>query len=238
VSTFDPNVDQVTFSSEAFYNNDAVKQALHAPDGITWHGCQGFGRRRLLEAHRQLYMDNDRPFSVVPDIGKLLDEGLPIIVYNGDRDMTTNMVGTEKALKTMKWEYADQWDDAPRGLWKVNDYPAGWAKSMGNLTFITVYNSGHMVPYNVPTSAYDLMTRLTEGKSFLDQELPQIRVKKEHNEMPTMGAPMPAASQFRSGYTEQEMLLAALVSAVLGALVAWISSRRTSGRYQSIPDVD
>ena len=64
-----------------------------------WHGCQaGSGRRRRLHdqqgtsnhyhQHRKLYMDNDRPLSVVPYIGELLDEGIPMIVYNGDRDMT------------------------------------------------------------------------------------------------------------------------------------------------------
>ena len=70
ITTWDPNVDQVTFASEVFYNNPDVKAALHAPEGIVWHGCrEGGGRRRLsssLEGHRRLYMDNDRPLSVVP----------------------------------------------------------------------------------------------------------------------------------------------------------------------------
>jgi hypothetical protein len=64
---------------------------LNAPTNVTWHGCrQGEGRRRLLE-HRRLYMDNDRPWSVVPYVADLLDAGIPVLVYNGDRDMTTNV---------------------------------------------------------------------------------------------------------------------------------------------------
>lgn len=71
VTTWDPNVDQVTFASEVFYNNAEVKTALNAPEDIVWHGCrQGGGRRRLSELmslhRRRLYMDNDRPLSVVP----------------------------------------------------------------------------------------------------------------------------------------------------------------------------
>jgi len=35
ITTWDPNVDQVTFTSEAFFNRDDVKAALHAPTNIT-----------------------------------------------------------------------------------------------------------------------------------------------------------------------------------------------------------
>lgn len=145
ITTWDPNVDQITFTSEAFYNREDVKAALHAPDGHFWHGCQaGEGRRRLMNM-RQLYMQEDRPFSVVPYLADLLDAGIPVVVYNGDRDMTTNMVGTELLLNEMEWSGKEGWLDAPRGLWKVDEYPAGWAKEYNGLSFVVVYNSGHMV---------------------------------------------------------------------------------------------
>lgn len=132
-------MDQITFTSEAFFNDPFVKDALHVQNkDHYWHGCQaGSGRRRLLKGsnglmedhpHRKLYMDNDRPLSVVPYIAELLDEGIPMIVYNGDRDMTTNMVGTELALNAMEWSGSSEWLDAPRGLWNVDGYPAGWGK--------------------------------------------------------------------------------------------------------------
>jgi len=145
---------------------------LHAPPNITWHGCRpGGGRRRraLLEEgnnneekmtvrsspeeHRRklLYMMNDRPISVAPYISELLNGGIPVLVYNGDRDMTTNMVGSELVLnQMMEWDNIDKWLDAPRGLWKdrgsYSKHPeAGWAKEYGNLSYVVVYNSGHMV---------------------------------------------------------------------------------------------
>jgi hypothetical protein len=146
--------------------------------------CQwGEGRRRLLaaEKHRLLYMDNDRPLSMAPYIGELLDAGIPLLVYNGDRDMTTNMVGTEMVLNTrLEWHGKGKWQDAPRGMWKSgfmtsDEYTSGWAKELSGLTFVVVYNSGHMVPYNVPGPAYDLLVRFLTSKSFIDLELPQVR---------------------------------------------------------------
>lgn len=176
VSTWDPNVDQVTFSSEDFFNNSTTKEALHAPPNVTWHGCREGDGRRLSRA-RRLYMDDDRPFSVVPYIAELVDDGISVVVYNGDRDMTTNMVGSELALNAMEWNGQDQWLDAKRGLWTVDSYPAGWAKELGHLTYVVVYNSGHMVPYNRPNQAYDLIVRLLKGKKFVDKEAPLVRVK-------------------------------------------------------------
>ena len=45
----DPNVNQITFTSEEFYNRVDVRQTLHAPMNINWHGCAaGNGRRRLF----------------------------------------------------------------------------------------------------------------------------------------------------------------------------------------------
>lgn len=149
ISTWDPNVDQVTFTSEGFYNSAPVKAALNAPTNITWHGCRwGEGRRRLTaaeEMHRRLYMDKDRPLNVAPYMAELLDAGIPVLVYNGDRDMTTNMVGSELVLNQMNWTGSDEWLDADRGLWMVDGQPAGWSKELKALTFLVVYNSGHMV---------------------------------------------------------------------------------------------
>ena len=167
ITTFDANVDQVTFTSEEFYNSPAVKQALHAPTDHFWHGCQwGEGRRNrnllqtnttlasnprmsMQQAIRKLYMDNDRPISMKYYMSELLDAGYPLLVYNGDRDMTTNMVGTELVLNQLDWHGKDHWLDAPRGLWNTNNYPSGWVKEYDNLIFAVVYNSGHMVSSSV-----------------------------------------------------------------------------------------
>jgi len=91
-------------------------------------------------------MNQDRPISIVPYIEDLLNAHIPVLVYNGDRDMTTNMVGTMLCLNNMKARHGhDKWLDSPCGLWNVNNYPGGWAKEYDYLTYVAVYNSGHMV---------------------------------------------------------------------------------------------
>lgn len=155
-------MDQVTFTSEAFYNRLDVRKALHAPLNITWHGCaDGNGRRRQRRRrrlqgtsdaiggdlfHRKLYLEKDRPIDVTPYVGDLLDADIPVLVYNGDRDMTTNVVGSELLLNAMEWKGKDEWLDADRGVWMVEDVKGGeggWAKEYLALKFVIIYNSGH-----------------------------------------------------------------------------------------------
>lgn len=281
ITTWDPNVDQITFTSEAFYNRPDVKKMLHAPQNITWHGCRwGEGRRRHrsrqllvgqngdnLHLHsqverphaRRLYMDNDRPLSVVPYVAELVDAGIPVIVYNGDRDMTTNMVGSELLLNNMEWSGKDGWMDASRGLWMVDGYEAGWAKEFQKLYFVVVYNSGHMVPYNRPAQAYDLLERFLKGESFIDVESPQIRVKRSNGSPITspdtlasltmMGDYFPSlgksAASITSGPSSSsssrlELFAVASVSMLVGVLVTLLTMRmqrrRRQHQYQQVPD--
>jgi hypothetical protein len=158
-----------------------VKDALHAPKHIEWRGCvPGSGRRRRLEQlqrhkHRQLYLTQDQPISTVPYIAELLDDAkIRVLIYNGDRDLSTNAQGSEMALNSMDWSGVEQWTKAPRGLWVVGNQSAGYSKRHLGLEFVVVYNSGHLVPYNQPVHALDLVTRFLQNKSFADHALPSF----------------------------------------------------------------
>lgn len=161
-----------------FFNDARVKEALHAPRDILWRGCvEGSGRRRLLGRRGLLMLDHDRPESTAPYLATLMDEGnVRVLVYNGDRDLSTNSAGTEQVLDRMtEWSQNRAWKTgaAPRGLWTVpkDTEVAGWSKELQRLTFLVVYNSGHMVPYNRPPQALDLVARFVRNATFIDREI-------------------------------------------------------------------
>lgn len=91
-------------------------------------------------------LEHDTPESALPYIATLLDGGVRVIAYNGDRDLSTCAQGTEMLLNGMDWRGRKDWPTAPRGLWVVDGEPAGYAKSLNGLDFVVVYNSGHLVP--------------------------------------------------------------------------------------------
>lgn len=199
-STWDPwaagQGDKGTVGS--FYNDVDVQKALNVPShrqGKHWRNCipEEDRRRRLFDegdnksgrdpvvvddrahqARRRLYMDNDTPWSVIPYIKQLLDDAMiDVLIYSGDRDIICNTQGAEEALRKMKWSgnKDDGWTHAKRSLWVYDDYPAGYIKSYKNLQLLTVYNAGHMVPYNQPGPALNMIERYLKKKSFHDRPL-------------------------------------------------------------------
>ena len=163
------------------------------------------------------------------------------------------MVGTELALNAMEWKGKSEWLDASRGLWMVDGHQAGWSKEHGKLTFLTVYNSGHMVPYNVPGPAYDMLLRVIMHKSFMDVELPTIRVKPigktttttttntTTTSMNLLGdvSGEPGAAWFSalgSSGEHAHTVGVAAISMVAGFVLALVMVRRGGG-YQRVPNV-
>lgn len=174
-------------TNTVFFNDPRVREKLHVPKEVDkdWAGCMpGAGRRRrrlkkdeeLLPG--QVLLKDDQPISMVPYIAELLDEAeIQVLIYNGDRDLSTCAQGSERMLNGMEWSGHDDWLDLnsyKRALWMVDGYPAGWSKSVKNLDFLIVYNSGHLVPYNVPKQAFDLVTRLVKNKPFGDVTIPVV----------------------------------------------------------------
>jgi len=241
-----------------FLNDPRVKAALHAPEETFWVGCMpGQGRRRRLKHHAEKnddeaeggdeegvhpileipaekLLDQDRPISMSPYIAELLDEAnIDVLVYNGDRDMACCAQGSEAVLDTMKWKGADDWDQSERGLWLVDKEMAGYAKIARNLTFVIVFNSGHMVPTNQPVNALDLVTRLITRKPFLDVQTPEFAYtntdsKKSSNSGGETGT--------ESGLSF-EQIISTLVALAIGLLGGYVAARRGKNDYASVPDV-
>jgi len=113
----------------------------------------------------QKYLTNDIMRSVIELLENLV-EHYKLLVYNGQLDIIVAYPLTENYIRKMKWSGAYKYAKAPRKLWKVGNELAGYVKSVDNLTEVLVRNAGHMVPYDQPKWALDLITRFTHNKNF------------------------------------------------------------------------
>lgn len=160
-----------------FFNDPGVRESLNAPSLIEypfWQACiPGSGRRRRLESDHHnkrelLYLDNDRPLSVVPYIAELLDDAkIDILLYNGDLDLACNAQSTQLSLESMEWSGKEKWNDPTTTKWHewdVDGQPAGHTKKFRNLEFVAVYDSGHFVPINQARNSLDMIGRLLDRK--------------------------------------------------------------------------
>lgn len=82
--------------------------------------------------------------------------------------MMCNFIGEERWLEVLGTNFLDEFLDAPTEVWITSSSkrPVGTVRSAGgggsragNITFVAVHEAGHMVPYDQPEAALDLITR-------------------------------------------------------------------------------
>ena len=86
--------------------------------------------------------------------------------YSGQLDIIVAYTLTENFLNSMQWKYADRYKNSPRYIWKVDNKVAGYVREVPNMVQILVRNAGHILPYDQPKWAYEMMNRFTRGKGF------------------------------------------------------------------------
>lgn len=114
--------------------------------------------------------DHNRPFH--GDIADLLDDGLPVLIYAGDKDFICNWLGNRAWTDALEWSDADKFARAETNIWKAKvngkKVSAGTVKSAGLLTYLRVYDAGHMVPFNQPETSLDMVNRWVAGDRKFD----------------------------------------------------------------------
>ncbi|CAB4061684.1 CPVL [Lepeophtheirus salmonis] len=103
--------------------------------------------------------------SVKPLVESLL-KNYRVMIYNGQTDIIIAWPLTESFITSMKWSGADEYITTKRKIWRFGNDVAGYAKEVGNLTQVLVRNAGHMIPYDQPKWAFDLIHRFTSKKGF------------------------------------------------------------------------
>ena len=91
-----------------------------------------------------------------------------VLFYNGQLDVIIPYPATENFLNQLQWKGADEYSTSARRIWKVRGEVAGYARQVRNFRQVMVRNAGHILPYDQPVWAFDMIMRFVEGKSFGD----------------------------------------------------------------------
>jgi len=115
-----------------------------------------------MPAYRALAGDFMR--TVRDKIVTLLDAGYDVMFYNGQMDVIIDYVGTEALVAALPWSGQQAYLQAERVPWRVQGEVAGYVRRSNNLWQVMVRNAGHILPFDQPQWAYDLISRFTSGK--------------------------------------------------------------------------
>ncbi|CAB4387289.1 unnamed protein product [Rhizophagus irregularis] len=124
--------------------------AIHAENQqLGWVECNhGVGRG----------FDNDNSPPSVTLLPALLKQ-INVLLYSGDQDLICNTNGTNDMLENLEWNGHKGFQNLTTLPYFVNHTKAGYILSERNLTYVVVYNSSHMVPYDKPVVSMDMMYR-------------------------------------------------------------------------------
>lgn len=108
--------------------------------------------------------DAAKPFQ--QDVAAVLEKEIPVLIYAGDKDFICNWVGQELWLKELEWSGQHLYNSKNKTVWETELGPAGETKSALGLTFLRVYEAGHMVPHDQPENALEMFNTWLFGGSF------------------------------------------------------------------------
>lgn len=140
---------------EKFMNSDKTKQALHvAEHNPTWQTCN-------MMINLSFHVDWMKNFA--PYVADLLNAGIPALIYAGDVDFVCNYLGNRAWTLNLDWDHKTEFQAAEEKDWNSGK---GLARTASGLTFLQVYDAGHMVPADQPEVALQMITNFLNGEAF------------------------------------------------------------------------
>lgn len=145
---------EILGSVQTYLNREDVKKAVGA-NVEKYESCN-----MQINFRFNLAGDWMRPY--VDELPPLLEDGLRILIYSGDADFICNWMGNKAWTLELPWSGHEEFKSAKDSDWLS---PAG--KKVGELrstkdgqfAFLRVNGAGHMVPYDQPEAALEMLNQ-------------------------------------------------------------------------------
>ncbi|KAA8652239.1 hypothetical protein EYZ11_002282 [Aspergillus tanneri] len=224
--------------------DDVVKALNINPEKKTgWEECSN-------AVSSTFYPKNSKPS--VELLPGLIESGVEVLLFSGDKDLICNHIGTEQLINNMKWNGATGFETspgvwAPRHDWTFESEPAGIYQYARNLTYVLFYNASHMVPFDLPRQSRDMLDRFMKvditsiGGSPTDsridgEKLPQTSVGGHPNSTAAEEqekVKMKEAEWKAYAKSGEAVLVVVIVGVCIWGFFIWRSRRRRYG-YQGV----
>ncbi|CAJ1979244.1 unnamed protein product [Sphenostylis stenocarpa] len=138
-----------------FLNKEKVKSALGVPKDFKFNTCSTAVKIAML----QDWMKN-----LEVGIPALLEDGIRMLLYAGEKDLICNWLGNSRWVHAMEWSGQKGFGRSPTVKFVVDGAEAGSLTSYGPLSFLKVHEAGHLVPMDQPKVALQMLKTWMGGK--------------------------------------------------------------------------
>ncbi|CAE6509142.1 unnamed protein product [Rhizoctonia solani] len=149
---------------ETFMNDEKVKSELGAVSDRDFKSCN-------MQVNQAFMMQGDGMHNAAALLPELIEDGVRLLIYAGNADFMCNAIGNLQWLEKMESSFQAEFQAAKQvpfvPLSSKTNKPAGFVKTAGghgkftagNVTYVQIYDAGHMVPYDQPEAALDMFVR-------------------------------------------------------------------------------
>lgn len=105
--------------------------------------------------------------SVKPNVTVVMDN-YRVLIYNGQLDVIIPYPLTLNFLKSIKWKHEEEYRRAERNIWHLKGTAeiAGYVHNVQDFYEVLVRNAGHILPYDKPQEAFDLISRFLNREPY------------------------------------------------------------------------
>nr|CAI5869722.1 unnamed protein product [Callosobruchus analis] len=143
---------QIEAAMIIYLNKSETRRAIHV-------GNVTFGSTKV---HDNLH--EDMPKSMTPWFIEVVNN-YRVLLYSGQLDIIVAYPLTINLLHNIEFRDAGGYRNARRKIWYDEKEVAGYVKTYGHLTEVLVRNSGHMVPFDQPKWAVNMITSFTRNQT-------------------------------------------------------------------------
>jgi cathepsin A (carboxypeptidase C) len=93
-------------------------------------------------------------------------ETIPTLIYAGDADFICNWLGIHEWTENLDWPHREDFQAAEFKELHLPDEEKAYGrfKTSHNLTFLQLFEAGHLVPHDTPEAASDMINRWLQGE--------------------------------------------------------------------------
>jgi cathepsin A (carboxypeptidase C) len=141
---------------DKFLNDPKVQNQIGIPTTMRWEQCN-------FQVNLQFAFDFMRNYQLL--LPEMIENGIRVLIYVGDQDFICNWIGNKEWVLKLDWKGKDQFNNVQDTVYRTNKgEDVGKIRSFGGLTFLQVFNAGHMVPMDQPETSLYMFNEFISGK--------------------------------------------------------------------------
>ncbi|PVI04790.1 carboxypeptidase S1 [Periconia macrospinosa] len=148
LADFDP------YDVRSVYNNPEppmnYAQYLASSSVVKAIGAKSTYQECANDPYTKFFSTGDNPRSFLDELSNVVSAGVNTLIWAGDADWICNWYGSHDVVNAVSYSGKDAFNSKALAPYTVNGKVGGEFKTQGNLSFLRVYDAGHLVMYYQP----------------------------------------------------------------------------------------